>query len=250
MALNDRMLIIGSFGKTLLFIKLIFALAAAGALAAQDTSATLRGEVRDITGTVVPATMAELKLEDAPGTILSVRTDREGKFRFAVLPGTYTLRLKQQGFRITTLRSIHIAPGEQKVLTPLRLDLERPCGFPLAVEYLQLTSAERGFGILSGSVRNDVGPVDGATIKLICAVDKICGEAKTDSNGGFILFNLQPGVRYTLDVAHSGFYPWQWMGFEVQADYDAAYGPITLEECPNGNCDPRLRVERPLALCE
>jgi len=240
-----------SFNKTLLFINSIFVLAAAAILAAQDTSATLSGEVRDITGAVIPATNAELRSDDAPGTILSVRTDRAGKFRFAVLTkGTYTLRLTQQGFRITTLKSIHVATGEEKVLPPLRLDIERPCGFPLAVQYLQLAPRERSIGILSGRVvRDDVRPVDAATIKLLCA-DKICGETKTDSNGEFILFNLPPGAYYTLDVAHPGFYPWKWMGFEVQAGYDAAYGPIALEQCPNGNCDPRLRPERPLALCE
>jgi len=245
-----------SFNKTLLFINSIFVLAATAVLAAQDTSATLSGEVRDITGASIPATNVELKLQDPPATIFSVRTDNEGKFRFGVLPpGTYTLKLAPPGFSLLTVKSIQVARGEQKRLLPLRLDVSiSACGGGV-IDYFQLLPTAQRVGNLGGRVLREQkhypGPaIAQATVELLCDVRDICAKTKTDSNGEFIFFNLPARDNLTIRITHPGFYLLTEPGYEVRAGFESTYGPITLERCPNGNCDPKLRPKRPLVVCE
>jgi hypothetical protein len=136
----------------LLFIKLIFALAAAGLLVAEDTSATLSGIVRDSTGAGLAATNAELKLKQPPHTTFSLQTDNEGEFRSTALSlGTYTLKLVQPGFRGLTLESIELAAGEQKILPTLRLDVGG-CSLPRPPDHFELLSPSDGTGSLSVSL--------------------------------------------------------------------------------------------------
>jgi len=55
------------------------------------------GVVRDPGDSVVLRANAELRLQDAPRTIFSLRTDDEGKFKFTVLPpGTFTLTVESK----------------------------------------------------------------------------------------------------------------------------------------------------------
>jgi 5-hydroxyisourate hydrolase-like protein (transthyretin family) len=223
-------------------------------LLAQDTTATLSGEVRDITGAAIPATNAELRLEDPPRTISSVRTDNQGRFQFTVLPsGTYALELFQPGFRTLTLKSIRLGSGEHKMLPSLRLDVG-VCGEP-PIDYIELLRTEQHVGNLRGHVlrqqRHYPGPaIAHATVKLLCDEREVCGETKTDSNGEFMFSDLPPGKNFTIGVTHPGYYLLEERTYEVQAGFKATYWPITLEHCPNGNCDPRLRPQRPLGLCE
>src|SRR3984885_6455070 len=195
--------------RLLLLINAIVAL-----LAAQDTSATVSGEVRDITRAAIAATNAELKLQDPPGTIFSVRTDNEGSFRFSGLPpGTYTLKLAQPGFKWLTLKSIQVARGEQKTLPLRRLDVSmNACGRAF-IDYFQLLSTEQRVGNLRGHVLHEhkhyPGPaIAHAVVKLLCDDGKVCGETKTDVNGEFVFFDLPARDNYfAIRVTHPGFYP-------------------------------------------
>jgi hypothetical protein len=237
--------------KLLLPINAIVAL-----LAAQDTSATVSGEVRDIIGVAIAATNAELKLQDPPGSIYSVRTDNEGKFRFSGLPpGTYTLKLAQPGFKELTLKSIQVESGEQKILPLLRLDVSTGACGGAVIDYFQLLSTEQLVGNLRGHVLHEQkrypGPaIAHAVVKLLCDDGKVCGETKTDVNGEFILVNLSAQDGYTIRVTHPGFYPLEESGYEIREGFDSTYWPVTLERCPLGNCDPALRPKRRLGVCE
>jgi hypothetical protein len=224
----------------------MIAIVGAGVLAAQDTSATLSGIVRDITGAGLAATSAELKLKQPPQTTFSLRTDNEGKFRFTALPlGTYTLKLTQPGFRRLTLESMELAAGEQKILPTLRLDIGG-CGLPPSPDHFELLSPSDGTGNLSGNVIQDEHhPLAGATVQLLCEQRTICSETRTDSLGGFALSHLPPRRSVKVRVTQPGFYLSE-EDYEIQAGFDSAYW-ITLEQCPNGNCDPRLR---PIRTCE
>lgn len=225
-------------------------------LAAQDTSATVSGEVHDITGAPIPATNAELTLGQPTHTVRLARADTAGEFRFTqVPPGTYTLKLAQSGFESLTLKSIQLASGEQKILPRLRLNVGHSgCGGP-ALDYLALLSTEQHAGNLRGRVLREQdrspGPaVAQATLQLLCDDRKICGETKTDPNGDFIFLNLQPRDHMAVRVVHPGFYPLEAAGYEVRAGFESTYWPITLEYCPLGNCDPRLRLARTVVVCE
>jgi Carboxypeptidase regulatory-like domain len=221
------------------------AIVGATLLAAQDTTASLRGEALDRGDRVIQGVDAELRLEDPPQTRFSVRTDDDGKFKFTLLPaGTYTLTLTERRFRTLTLKSIRVANGEQQILPPLRVDVSGSCGTggPVLKDLEQLP-AEQQVGSLSGRVKRDeTHPIARATVKLLCDDRKICGETKTDSNGEFIFFNLPPRDEVTIRVTHPGFYSWEGKGYEVRAEFHSIYGPIIL--------DSSLRPRPPVAVCE
>jgi hypothetical protein len=185
-------------------------------LKAQDTSATVSGEIRGPRGMTLRALNAELMLLDPPHTLFSLRLDNKGNFKFTVLPpGTYTLTVADLGFKTLKLKSIKVANAEQKILPPLQMDLA-PTDTPwLPIAEFALRAADFRFGNLSGRVmRDESRGLVGATVRLFCE-DKLCGETKTDASGEFIFFNLQPGDDYAIHVTRAGYYPWQGTDYTV-----------------------------------
>ncbi|HTW65126.1 MAG TPA: carboxypeptidase-like regulatory domain-containing protein [Bryobacteraceae bacterium] len=230
-----------------IFAHLMFA----AGLLAQDTSATVRGQVQGFTGVPIAGANAELTLDQPPQTIFSVRTDEQGRFRFTVLPpGTYTLKLAQLGFKRLTLKSIQVAAGEQRQLPPMRIDVGSfgGCGGPF-VDYYELSSAPQTGDLRGRVLWGDHRPIKRATVKLL-SDRKLWTETKTGSDGEFIFLDLPPGQLFSIRVTHPGYYALEESDYEVQAGFDSIYSPINLEHCPNGNCDPRLRPKRPLIVCE
>ena len=212
-----------------MFIKSIFALAAAAILAAQDTRATLSGEIRGPGGATVPALNADLTLLEPPHTLFSLRLDDKGRFKFILLtPGTYALTVGRLGFKTLKVKSILVASGEQKILPPLRMEAE-PSDTPwLPIPEFALRAADRTAGNLSGRVDDSrERPLSHATIKLLCD-EKVCEETKTDDKGEFSFFNLAPRDDYAIRVIRRGYYPWQATDYEIQAGYDTTYGSIVL----------------------
>lgn len=242
-----------SFNKTLLFINSIFVLAATAVLAAQDTSATVSGEIRDATGAAISLGEAELRLQTSPHTLFSVGMKEDGRFKFTVLPaGAYTLSVSIQGFYGLTVKSIQLASGEQKILLPLRLDpAPSGCAAGPIVEYLELLPTAQNVGNLKGRVvRDGHHPIASVTVTLHCEEQPICGQTKTNINGEFTFLNLTPEQQYTMRFNRQGYYSGYEKVYSVQPGYDSIYEPVILELCPNGNCDPKLRRKRPLIVCE
>jgi hypothetical protein len=222
-----------SFNKTsLLFINSIFLLAVAAVLAAQDTSASVSGEIRGPRGATLGPLNAELTRLEPPHSTFSLRLDDEGRFKFTVLPpGTFTLTVAQLGFKTLKVKSIVVASADQKTLPPLRMDVS-PTDMPwLPIPEFELRAGDQRFGNLAGRVmRDEVRPLTHATVQLFCG-DQICGETKTDANGDFLFLNLAPRDEYSFRISHPGFYSWQgtdYTAFEVLAGYDATYEPIVL----------------------
>lgn len=226
------------------FRALMVAVAGATILLAQNTNATVSGELRDSTGADVPEVNAELAQDSDPDSVFSVRTDDKGKFRFAAVPsGTFTLKFMVRGAQGLGVNSIQVAPGEQKVLPPLGIEFVPPCGHPPVMDHLRPVSTERALGNLSGRVMRDQDhPIVQATVKLLCTYKGECPDIETtpDANGDFQFLNRSPAFDYTLYVAYPGFDPWQWSGFHVQGGYDITYRPALME--------PGLRPP-PLVFC-
>lgn len=214
---------------------------------AQDTSATVTGYVTDPGGAAILRVDADLSLEGPPHTLFSVRAGDDGRFKLTVLPaGIYTLTLAYagSGFRKLTLKSIHVASGEQKILPPLRLDLAPSgCGGGPVVDHFELLPTEQPVGNLSGRVeRDEAHPIARATVRLLCGERKVCGETKTDSNGEFIFFDLPPRGDVTIRATHPGFYSAQGTDYEIRQGFNSTYWPIILNS--------KLRPKPPVVSCE
>ena len=89
---------------------------------------------------------------------------------------------------------------------------------------------------------DEAHPIARATVKLLCDVDKVCGEAKTDSNGEFIFFDLPPRGDITIRATHPGFYSEEGARSEIRAGFNSTYAPIVLNS--------RLRRKPPVVVCE
>ncbi|HEY2842043.1 MAG TPA: carboxypeptidase-like regulatory domain-containing protein [Bryobacteraceae bacterium] len=203
-------------------------------------AASISGRVVDAAGAAV--VHAPVKLNSATTT----QTDSSGVYEFANLPsGEYTLTFQAQGFKSITLESIVLSEREQKRIPELILDVAdlADCGhYPPS---FRLVSGDAYFGSLAGSAVADVD------VTLVCRTFSPCGSTKTDSKGRFSFSMLSPG-EYGLSFRRDGFYPELATGyaFRVKAGLESVYGPVPLERCPNGNCDPKTRPPAPVAVCE
>ena len=237
-------------------------------LVAQVSTASLTGEVTDITRALVPGTNVELQSVQASAKSYGTKTDGYGIYRFLGLPADeYTLKLVQKGFTPLTVKSIHLSAGEQRWMPPLELEvaINGHCSGH-ALDYLRFLPAGGRVGNLGGSVWLDqglivsTGPVlvtpqagqdalAGFDISLICGGGIVCGVTKTDSRGEFMFKNLSPGI-FSVRVSRAGFYPLEEPGYKVKEGLDLIYYSIPIERCPLGDCDPALRPKKEIVICE
>jgi hypothetical protein len=205
-------------------------------------AASLTGAVIDLTGAYIPHASVEL----ASGTnAYRVQTDDAGVYQFSNLPaGDYTLTIRVPGFRNSRIKAIGLLTGEPKRLPDVTLDIGG-CGGPPPRDLVLLPGTL--FGTLSGTVDPPAKDVD---VTLVCRTFSACSSTRTDSNGHFSFETLPAGI-YGLNFRRDGFYPENATGYEytVNAGWESAYAPKMLEECRNGNCDPKLRPP-PVGTCE
>jgi len=67
-------------------------------------------------------------------------------------------------------------------------------------------------------------------------------------DGGFTFTGIRPGI-YELHFYRSRFFKEHAHGYRIQSGLFANYPPISLEECPAGNCDPSVR-KKEIVICE
>jgi hypothetical protein len=225
---------------------------------AQVGSASLTGDVKDITGAEVSNAQVELRSETVSDRTFQTSTDSTGKYHFSGLPkDEYALKLVRPGFKWLTVKSIHVLESEQKLLPTLQLQLGSmaDCGGHAVLDYVRLQPTEDHVGNLVGSIRIEQSPfveksppITGADVTLICR-SGVCGSTKTDADGVF-MFKTQPAGNLSLRVNRTGFYPLVEPGYMIEEGLESVYLSIYLERCPRGNCDPTSRPKRPLAICE
>jgi len=57
-------------------------------------------------------------------------------------------------------------------------------------------------------------------------------------------------MNLSVRVSQPGFYPLDVPRYAIQKGFESVYQPISAERCHSGNCDPKLRREKPIAVCE
>src|SRR5271165_2579789 len=100
---------------------LLLALAPAGKLHAQNTSAALTGTVADSTGAVIPNATVILKSESSGDTRRTV-SNAEGYFTIsAIQPGSYTVTVEASGFSKWEQKGVSFNSGDKRNLSDIAL---------------------------------------------------------------------------------------------------------------------------------
>ncbi len=209
---------------------------------AQEAAASISGAVLDPRGAYISRMRVKL---DSGIRNYEAQTDDSGVYRFSNLPaGAYTLTLDFAGLNAQIIRSIDLLEREHKRIPDVTLDFPS-CGFS---RDLILLRTETSFGRLSGRV---APPAKEVEVTLVCRTFRACASTKTDDKGRFSFEMLSAGA-YGLNFRREGFYPENATGYEytVNSGWESIYAPKELEQCPNGNCDPKLRPPRPIRYCE
>jgi hypothetical protein len=89
-------------------------------------------------------------------------------------------------------------------------------------------------------------PLQDAEVTLTCPG---CPALATDADGAFHYQGVRPG-RYSLRVRKDGFYPEEFKEYSVREGREFSYGPVYLEPCPAGDCDPKKRPPRTVPIYE
>jgi Carboxypeptidase regulatory-like domain len=219
---------------------------------AQDGTASLTGKVQDPVSAGAADTLVELVLTRAPVILFQSIADSGGVYRFTRLPaGEYDLTLSHVGFNTLTVKSTIILNGEHRAMPTLQLSAgaNGDCSHPGEPDAIRFFRSQTNVGSFGGTVRLGGTTVSGADITLKCTTGKPCGAARTDSGGQF-LFKALPSGYFSVRVTGLGFYPEDSPTYRVAAGAESAYASIYIDRCPLGNCDPKLRTEKPPAICE
>ena len=87
----------------------------------QTITGSISGAVADSTGGMIPSATVTL-VSDKTGQTRTAATNGEGRFNFAALqPGTYSLKIEQQGFQAFEQRNIILSANENLALGDLKL---------------------------------------------------------------------------------------------------------------------------------
>ncbi len=142
------------------FIRAItaFALIAISALplAAQSTSGTVSGSVKDPQGAAVPTAVVTLT-SGLRGTVLTATVNSKGEFVFAsVLPKTYTLLAKADGFKPAERTKVVVNASDRLSLGGITLELggvQETVSVTADAAVLQTATAERSFAVTGDSMQ-------------------------------------------------------------------------------------------------
>ena len=119
----------GWFGGRVGVLACVLVLLSASTSAAQQSLATLRGQVADELGGVIIG--ATVTATDAAGVSKTATTDDQGRYVFTALPpGRYTVRVAQAGFAPYENTAVEVQPGRTE---PLNIVLN------VAIEQEQVT---------------------------------------------------------------------------------------------------------------
>ncbi len=144
--------------RTLCLALLLGSVVATASVAAQITTGSITGVIRDEAGGVVPGVSVTL-VNEALGTKSSPAiTDANGEFVFPnVTPGTYTLEALLSGFKAVHRVGISVSPSDRAVVPALVLEvgaMDEVVNVTAAMTTVQSQSGERSHVVTSTSVES------------------------------------------------------------------------------------------------
>jgi hypothetical protein len=125
--------------------------------AAQITTGTVTGSVKDAQGAIIPGVTVML-VSATQGTKAETHTNDEGDFIFPnVAAGTYILRVSLEGFKTLERSDVVVSPGERVVITNLTLEvgaLAETVTVEAMSTLVQTQSGERSFVVTTAEVES------------------------------------------------------------------------------------------------
>ncbi|RPJ78416.1 MAG: hypothetical protein EHM13_14660, partial [Acidobacteria bacterium] len=132
-------------------------LLAAAPVAAQTTSASVFGQVKDSQGGVLPGATATLTSKTQANT-LTATADAEGRFVFPIVrPDNYTLKVSMQGFKTLERTTVQVNANDRFFAGILTLEvgaITEEVSVTGRVSELQATSGERSYTMESEVIKN------------------------------------------------------------------------------------------------
>jgi len=125
--------------------------------AAQTTSASIAGQVKDSTGGVLPGAAVTLTSRTQGGT-MTTTTDREGRFIFPIVrPDLYALKVAMQGFKTLERTNVQVNANDKFSAGIVSLEvgaITEEVSVTGRVSELQMSSGERGGVLESQAITN------------------------------------------------------------------------------------------------
>lgn len=200
---------------------------------------TLRGDVTDLTGAVIPNASVGLYSADEEW---EARADSAGRFEIAgVAPGIYELEVNFPGFRTRFLKNLEIGKSDPLPIS-VKLDIGScpPCCdwygqgcYPLPVVY---SPAQKGLeltGFVYISCKKE--PLGDTSVSLSKMEDsKVLATVRTDNHGEYRFNDLDPG-RYVLKFTHEGYYGGNVFNLRIKPRKSSAFNEYLLnKKSPGG----------------
>ena len=144
--------------RTQVVVALVLALALAVPAAAQITTGSVAGTVKDAQGGVIPGAPVTLVSESRGTQLSDVFTNAAGDFSFVnVPPDTYTLQISMSGFKALKRTGISVSAGDRTVVGVLTIEvggLAETVQVTSEVALVQTQSGERSFTVNTDAVQN------------------------------------------------------------------------------------------------
>ncbi len=126
--------------------------------AAQVTTGTVTGNIKDAQGGVIPGATVTLISSTRGTTLATVTADTDGVYTFPnVPPDTYMIRVTMDGFKTLERSGVAISPGDRVAVPPLVIEvggLAETVTVAAEAALIQSQTGERSFTVATDSVQN------------------------------------------------------------------------------------------------
>jgi hypothetical protein len=179
-------------------------LAAAVPAAAQVTTATVAGVVRDAQGGVIPGASVVLESETRGLRSSPVVTNADGSYLFINVDGdTYTVEVSMPGFRTLRQGGIAVSPGDRVTVPPLTIEVgatEETITVTAEAPLIQAQSGERSFTVPTTAV--ETLPISTRNFATLAALTP--GTLGTERLGGGGQNNVMIDGVSSMDTGSNG----------------------------------------------
>jgi hypothetical protein len=154
--------------------------------AAQGSTATLRGNVQDSTGGVLPGATVTVTNASTKG-VQSVVTDERGQYLFAGLfPGSYDLKVEMSGFKSYERKGVPLSPNDTRGID-VRLEVGQQSETVTVTgqqEYLQTETGARE-GVLNAKQIDNLSVIGRSALELMRILPGVVTEFNQGESIGF-----------------------------------------------------------------